>query len=189
MRAPRNSSRPSSPERERVEEDAHPFLVPRPHRPTVKRVGHGGIDAADRQGLRRAAFISRRLARLVLGTRPWSETVVHLAPETGLKRTTDAPSRRSVPESSGSQFDTVVGSPNSSSRLRSPAPSSRGPTGSSSTRRLRPWTRRPRRASIAWCASGFRQPPCSAWATAERFAHFIPASSRSGRTQADRPRS
>ena len=44
--------------------------------------------------------------------------------------------------------------PASSSASPSRGPWSRSPTGSSSTRRPRRWTRRRRRASIGWCASG-----------------------------------
>jgi len=54
---------------------------------------------------------------------------------------------------------------------------SRNPTGSSSTRRPRHWTRRPKHGSTGSCASGSPTSPCSAWATGERFAPSTLASS------------
>ena len=61
-------------------------------------------------------------------------------------------------------------------RLRS-GPVSRSPTGSSSTRRPRRWTRQRRRTSIGWSASGSQRRRCSASAIGRRCAHSTRACS------------
>ena len=65
----------------------------------------------------------------------------------------------------------------SSSALPSHGSWSRSPTGSSSTRRPRPWMRPRRRTSIGWCASGWPRRRCSASAIGRRCAHSTRACS------------
>ncbi len=67
--------------------------------------------------------------------------------------------------------------PASSSASPSRGSWSRSPTGSSSTRRPRRWTRQRRRASMGWCASGSPRRRCSASAIGRRCARSTRACS------------